>query len=315
MLAQISLADEIHGRAIEISIRYKRAEADLVDVIQQVEDHRVFLKRGHASLFSYVVGELGISESMAYSLITVARKARQVPELKARLQSGEMTLSNARRVAAVLTPQNQDEWIAKATELSGRQLEREIVKLRPQEATPECASYVSSGRVKLEVGLSEEEMIRLRRVQDLECQAQRRAVSLEEVIAVLNSEYLRRHDPVEKAKRHRVRHPSPAGATAESVSTNQNKQTDQKNQTEPVESLVALREVKSQKRIPVPAAIRHQVNLRDQRRCAHIQPDGIRCNQARWIEIHHKIPVSQGGLNTVDNLITLCSTHHKFAHL
>ncbi len=295
MLAQISLADEIHGRAIEISIRYKRAEADLVDVIQQVEDHRVFLKRGHASLFSYVVGELGISESMAYSLITVARKARQVPELKARLQSGEMTLSNARRVATVLTPQNQDEWIAKATELSGRQLEKEIVKLRPQEATPERASYVSSGRVKLEVGLSEEEMLRLRRVQDLESQAQRKAVSLEEVIAALNSEYLRRHDPVEKAKRHRVRRASPAGdaataasasapkpahtptsgTTDASASTNQNKQTDQKNQTEPVKTHVALREVESQKRIPV----------------------------------------SQGGLNTADNLITLCSAHHQLAHL
>jgi 5-methylcytosine-specific restriction endonuclease McrA len=57
------------------------------------------------------------------------------------------------------------------------------------------------------------------------------------------------------------------------------------------------------------------VNLRDQRRCAHLKRDGSRCNQSRWIELHHKIPVSAGGLNTAENLITLCSTHHKFAHL
>ncbi|MDR3608501.1 MAG: HNH endonuclease signature motif containing protein [Oligoflexia bacterium] len=67
-------------------------------------------------------------------------------------------------------------------------------------------------------------------------------------------------------------------------------------------------------RAPLPAAVLHQVNLRDQGRCTHVT-NGKRCNQARWTEIHHKIPVSQGGPNTPENLITLCSTHHQLQHL
>lgn len=176
MPSLLALSDRIHGQALEVSGRYKRAEAELVEILQQVEEHRVFIRRGHSSLFSYVTGELGLSESTAYSLITVARKARQVPELKAEIKLGRMTLSNARRVASVLTAENKKEWIQAACELTSRQLEKEIVKVRPQEATRERIFYTSKDRVKLELGLSEREMLKLRRIQDLLSQAKKRLV-------------------------------------------------------------------------------------------------------------------------------------------
>ncbi len=294
------LSDQIHARALEISARYRRAEVELIEILQEAEDHRVYLLRGHSSLYAYVTDELGLSEHVAYNLITVARKARQVPELKAQIQSGAITLSNARRVASVLTPQNQDEWIPKASTLSSRQLEKEIVRVRPKEATAERASYVTPNRVKLALGLSEAEMLKLRRVQDLLSQSQKRPVSLEETIEALTAEFLNRHDPVKKAKRHHVKHARPVNETPAAEPTT--------SPVTPEEPLVTRRE-------PIPANILHQVNLRDQRRCTHTLPNGLRCNQSRWIEIHHQIPVSQGGANTPDNLITLCSTHHKFLHL
>jgi hypothetical protein len=289
----MSLVERIHGQAMEISSRYKRAEADLVEIIQQVEAHRVFLSRGHSSVFRYVTSELRLGENLTYSLITVARKARDVPELKMQLQAGAMTLTNARRVAAVLTPENQKEWIKSACELSSRELEKEVARVRPGVATPERASYVTHDRVKLEVGLSECEMLRLRRAQDLLCQSKKRPVSLEETIGVVTGEFLRRHDPVEKAKRHQVKK---GGLPSESV-----------------EKLVARRE--SGGREPIPAVVLHQVNLRDQRRCTHALPDGSRCNESRWTEIHHKVLVSEGGTNAPDNLTTLCSSHHRRRHL
>src|SRR5688500_15937209 len=104
------LADSIHLHAVEVSQRYLRAEAELVGILQKVEELRVFVRRGHASLFAYVVGELGLSESVAYALISVARKSREVPALGEKILEGEISLSNARRVAAVLTRENQGEW-------------------------------------------------------------------------------------------------------------------------------------------------------------------------------------------------------------
>src|SRR5687768_6319241 len=101
------LQNVLHERALEISGHYRRAEAELVDVLQQIEQHRVFLSLGHASLFQYAVQELGLSESVVYNLISVSRKAREVPELKRELQAGTITLSNARKITPLLTNENK----------------------------------------------------------------------------------------------------------------------------------------------------------------------------------------------------------------
>ncbi|MCB0392504.1 MAG: HNH endonuclease, partial [Bdellovibrionales bacterium] len=54
---------------------------------------------------------------------------------------------------------------------------------------------------------------------------------------------------------------------------------------------------------------------RDQGQCRHHYPSGERCNTKRWLHLHHKQPVSQGGDHSVENLISLCPAHHELAHL
>ncbi|MGK5086293.1 hypothetical protein WDW86_01945 [Bdellovibrionota bacterium FG-2] len=107
--AVISLTDQIHRRALEVSVRYKRAEGELLEILEQVDRHRVYLEHGHSSLFLYVIHELRLSESVAYNLIVVMRKAREVPELKTLIATGAITMSNARKITPVLTTQNKTE--------------------------------------------------------------------------------------------------------------------------------------------------------------------------------------------------------------
>jgi len=343
MQSVFSLVDQIHSQAVDLSRRYKRAEAELIGILQKVDEHQVFLKRGYPSLFSYVTRELELAESVAYALITIARKSQEVPELKLQIDAGTISISNARRVASVLSPhdpQGNSEWLKKAGELSNRQLEKEIVKICPQKAAVERASYVTPERIKLEIGLSEREMLRLRRVQDLLSQSKRRAVSLEETIQTLTAEFIHKHDPIEKAKRHRVRNATevalpaksaeelvgsldePAEELVESLdepiaepaqSLNDSPLEFVQLPSEAVGELVTLRV--GLPREPIPAALLHQVSSRDCRRCTASLPDGSRCNQSRWIEIHHRVPVSEGGENTLENLTTLCSAHHRLWHL
>ena len=312
----LTLVDQIHSRAVAASQGFRNAEAELIEALQAVDQHRVYMQKGYSSLFQYTVNGLGLSESVTYNLITVSRKAREVPELKNAIQSGIITLSNARKIVPVLNELNQKEWLEKASTLSNRQLDKEVARVRPMEAVREVATYVSESRVQLKLGIAETEMIKLRRAQDLLSQARRKSVSLEELITVLTGEYLQRHDPVQKAKRHIVKNGMKNGSI-EDQTIDQNKtadKTDDGKYALNIFSANAHKPVTLQVRTPIPVKILHMVNLRDGRKCTHLNPDGIRCNQARFIEIHHLTPVSSGGLNTVKNLITLCSTHHQYIH-
>jgi hypothetical protein len=70
----------------------------------------------------------------------------------------------------------------------------------------------------------------------------------------------------------------------------------------------------AQGRKPIPAFVRHEVVLRDQSQCTFIYPDKKRCENKFWVQMHHLKPVSLGGADTTDNLVTLCAAHHRIHH-
>jgi predicted HNH restriction endonuclease len=41
---------------------------------------------------------------------------------------------------------------------------------------------------------------------------------------------------------------------------------------------------------------------------------GKRCSEKRWLEIHHIMPVAEGGVNELENLALVCRAHHQFLH-
>ena len=65
---------------------------------------------------------------------------------------------------------------------------------------------------------------------------------------------------------------------------------------------------------PIPAFILHEVNLRDQRRCVHLNSLRLLCRNERWVELHHVKHRKDGGPNPVENLVILCSAHHRGEH-
>lgn len=105
---------ELHQHALDAARRFFQAESELLELIQKIDVCKGFRELGHTSLFSYAVGELKLSESVALNLINVARKAVQVPALKKEIQDGRLSVSKARKIVPVLTVQNQSEWIEKA---------------------------------------------------------------------------------------------------------------------------------------------------------------------------------------------------------
>lgn len=312
-------ANLLHEKALEAARKYASAEAELLAVLLAIDNDRAYRELGHTSLFNYAVQALKLSESTAYNFITVARKSREVPALMTEISRGTLSVSKARKVVPVLTRENQDEWIGKAQTLPQRSLEKEVARIAPREATPERTTYLSETLVKLTLGMSEKLHLKLKRIVDLESQRTRQAVSLETALEAMAELYLERNDPLEKAKRAQaVKAPSANTASANTVPacitpTSTAPATRNQQETPTIEKPVA-RQARVPGRIPLPSAIRHAVNLRDQRRCAHTNAQGTRCTEYRWLDIHHLMPVNQGGGNDPSNLTTLCFAHHRMRH-
>ncbi|HEY8279882.1 MAG TPA: HNH endonuclease [Bdellovibrionota bacterium] len=192
----------LHERALAAASRFRSVQAELLGIIMEIDRCRLFEKLGHSSSFDYCVKRLGLSEDMACSFLSVARKSREVPQLRIAVEEG-LPISKAKKIVTILTRSNGAEWIAKARENSYQKLEREIVKVLPQAKVSEKVKPISESRSKVELSLKEEDIAVLRRAQDLLSSKKGGAASLEEVLAAALREFVGRHDPVQKAARSR----------------------------------------------------------------------------------------------------------------
>lgn len=276
----------VHNRAKEHSNRFRQAEAELMETIQEVERLRVFQAAGYGSLFEYCCQELRLTESVAYNFINVGRKVRHPSRLRSAIRDGELSVTKARKMTAVMTAENEAQWAERAKKLSTRELEKTVVRERPLEACPPRVRYMTSKSVQLIVTLSEETMLKLRELEHLaEADA---AVVLTRLIA----DAYEKRSPERKARRAMVK----------------------KGRMSPVEKEREPKTADGERRA-VPASVKHQVILRDGRRCSLRHPKtGRRCQSRRYLQLHHRKPVSEGGRHEVENLTTLCAIHHREWH-
>ena len=273
----------LHDRALRVSKTYRKCEGLLIDIIDEVDRLHLYEKFGDRSTFDYCRKHLELSESISYALIGIARKSRAVPELKLAVQEGEISATTASRLCSQITPENQKDWIEKAASSTKTELEQKLAGANPKRSKRTSKKPVNGETTRLSIDLPNSVLAMHKRVREIECQRKRRVVSEAETMAAAYSGYLERHDPVQKADRAK-------------------------------ETVVQSTTTKTFKRTPRKAREEHARNRRDRGRCQLELPDGTRCNESTWTEGHHIIAVALGGSNDVDNMITLCSKHHRMIH-
>jgi 5-methylcytosine-specific restriction endonuclease McrA len=359
--------NKIDQQALKISKEFKRCESELLDIIIKVDDLKVYRKMGYPSLFQYVTNRLELSEAQAYNFINVGRKAKEVPQIREKIKNGELSVSKAKKITSVITPINQEYWLNLAQSASQKKVEREVAIANPKQAIWDEMTYVSplekviekiqikknSPQVKMQVGLSEKLMLKLRRAQDLVSQKKKSSVNLELTLEALVDDYINKHDPVEKAKRQKIK-----GRL--NLKIKQDSKIERASKTEPtsrieqvskVEQVLKIKQISKRlqvlrtetkekaetqvlikqtttgnrliemtrqqkfgKRRFLPAQIKHQVYLSNKGQCSSTDEDGKRCAARRFLDIHHIQPVSQGGSDELENLTLLCSGHHQAIH-
>ncbi len=303
------MVESLHDRALRIAAAFHKAESDLIDVLQKIDDARLFSKLGFTSLFDYATKALKLSEANASNFVAIARKSKTIPELKVAIADGRITVSKARKITPVLTKENSDHWLELAATLPKAKLEREVARVMPETLVQDKIRPVAESRMELKMGLDEKTADLFKRAQDLVSQRTSRPATYEETLAEILKFYLDRNDPLEKAKRseNKEKASKEKGRSAKQAMRLNEPSSD-------AAASVPGQKLLRQNRIALAAKTEHQVTLRDDNRCTAIDSVGQRCESRRWLEVHHKISVEIGGTNANENLQTLCHAHHRMRH-
>ncbi len=296
-MIELSISERaLHNEATTVCTRIQGDEAYLIQILQKIEHTKLYKKFHRPSLFAYALHELKLTRTTAYSFISVARKAKEIPRLHEAIQKSEFSVAKASRIVAALTRKNAEGLVRFAIQNTCEKTDREVARINPRAGAPEKIKYLSKNLVQLTITVSQEGFEKFQRAEALAAQKGKKFLGRGGVVELLAEEYVERHDPVRKADR----------AAELKARKNLNLQTK-------TERLCVNRVFQSE-RVKLTAEQKHAVFARDRGRCTHVDQTGERCTNDRYLHVHHLIPVANGGTNDPDNLTTLCSSHHDLVH-
>jgi len=315
ILPVVSPAEDLHARLLVARENVRRSERDMALLLAEMADGRHYLDLGFASVQAYAESTLDMTRRLATHFVRIGHRLRDLPEIDAAFARGELGWTKVREVAGVATAATEAAWLERARALPSRELERHVASARSGvPPTPdEVAKGPSRVRAVFEMDAVDAEVLR----DALRLMRAATGDGADEVDdGTLLAEMARRmvHDaePGEapSGERYttvlehcpRCRHT--AGVEAEVDETHVG-------QAACDGEVVEMRPGPEQGHASrtIPPAVRRTVLHRDRRQCAVIG-----CRNRFWLDLHHVHERRRGGPNTVENIVTLCSTHHRVVH-
>lgn len=104
--------------------------AQIIEYLEEVERRRLHLPK-YTSMFDFLIKELGYTPNEAQPRLAAMRVLREQPELKAKLVSGEIPLTNFAQAASYFkqgsyTPQEKKAIVLSLEELSTREVKNKL---------------------------------------------------------------------------------------------------------------------------------------------------------------------------------------------
>jgi 5-methylcytosine-specific restriction endonuclease McrA len=317
------------------------AMADFLLALAAFDRDQLWRELGHASLFSYLRRELGLSAGAAQYRKTAVELVRRFPEVEAALREGRLCLTTIVEVARVLTPENLRQVLPRFFGLSRREAEVVSASIRPAEVAPrrDVVSAVRPAAIVLGNPLHVEEAP-AREVRPAEVDRRVDASAGDEAIPVrpaerdgrvpasrplcertkpLDAEIARLHVTVSRrfleklqAAKDALSHARP-GAGAEEI-------------LEAGLDLLLAEHAKRKGLVEkprkasrpsrtdaVPAHVKRAVWIRAGGRCEWRFDSGEVCGSTVRLELDHVVPRALGGPSTIDNVRVTCNGHNQLA--
>ena len=132
----MTTAHDLSARLADLLRHERHALAEFLVALAEFDRERVWVELGHASLFSYLHRDLGLSKGASFYRMTAARLIQQHPDVVTPLRDGRLCLTSVVELSKVLTPENRSEVLPRFFQLSKREAKAVTAELRPAEAVP-----------------------------------------------------------------------------------------------------------------------------------------------------------------------------------
>jgi hypothetical protein len=247
------------------------------------------------------------------------------------LQDGRLHLSGLARLVPLLTADNCDELLMRATHLSTRQIEQLVAELSPRPDVPAVVRKLPQAQGSLPVAPPQEDRLVAadelvpRRVDTSAVttpQAAMPAASERLVVEPISPGRYRIQFTASATLRDKIerlaalmRSEVPNGdlaAVIDRAVTEKLERLEARRSgktTEPRRTLAEADTSGASRHIP--AAVRRAVTERDGSRCRFVDQQGRRCSEHLRLEFHHRHPFAMGGDHSVGNISLLCHQHNR----
>ncbi len=263
--------------------------------------HEVWRRVGNASLFEYLEDVLGYGPKTARERIRIAAALGEMPELADALASGELSYSAVRELTRVAVRDTEREWIDAVQGKNLRQVEELVAKHqkgdRPSDPEdPSLAPRVVSFKVRpatLELLRHVQRQLADEHGGQLEDDALIEALCN----AVLASSEAADHGRAKFQIRATICSSCERGAPLDHIDVQRANCDAQRIGSDP------------RAKQDIPPKTRRFVFHRDGGTC--VVPG---CRAKRFLDVHHIIARADGGSHDAENVVVMCSLHHRELH-
>ena len=306
--------------------------------LDALDQERGWERAGFKSLWEYCLGRLRLRESASGRRIAAMKLLRRFPGLEAPLADGRLCLSTVTILGRILTEENLDELVLRASNLSQEETEHLVATVRPLPApregirklpapapasapspspppSPETTSAASALAPAERAGLSVPPPLEL-------APPPARPVPRPTVEPVSADRWSVRFtiDSAQKAELERLQallsHELPTGdltaVLMEAVRCATEKHGKRRGAVAPERPRKARppRPRPEGERQPVALSVLREVWQRDGGRCTYLSQDGRRCTADRFLEFDHVESARLGGPTTAEDLRLRCTPHN-----
>ena len=307
--------------------------ARLLVHLGEVDARGLYREHAYASMFSYCVESLGMSEDQAYLRIQTARLGRRFPLVVQLLAQGALHLTAIKLLGPHLTADNHVQVLERARGKCRREIELLVTEIAPKPDVPSRIRKLperSSPCAAMPAARFAPTPVEAKPALPETCEPIRESFALEAPRPRGSSKPLSPgrykmeftagqalHDKLTQLK-DLLRHQVPDGDLAAIVERAVNLLIDdtmkqsfaQTRAPKKARSVKRRRPRKANSRY-IPRAVVREVHQRDAGQCTFVSADGKRCSERGFLELHHHDrPYARGGEATVENLRLACRAHN-----